>query len=196
MDRFTYPVWSFLDDFAPLGEAQGLIRITIRLILAAVLGGLLGYQRERTGKAAGVRTHMLVAMGAAFFALAPAEAGLSMADMSRVIQGIITGIGFIGAGTILKQSERGSILGLTTAAGIWLTAAVGIAVGIGQMAPALVGTLLALGVLALIPHISWLEGGHDEEHPVEGDRVRPGASTEPAGTGTPASPNRTDDADP
>jgi putative Mg2+ transporter-C (MgtC) family protein len=151
-------VYAFGNDFSSLMDLQGVIRITVRLVLAATLGGLLGYQREQIGKAAGLRTHMIVAMGAAFFALAPSEAGMAAADISRVIQGIITGIGFLGAGAILKQSEQGHVKGLTTAAGIWLTAAVGIAVGIGQMAAALVGTILALIILAVLPRLTHWAG--------------------------------------
>ena len=93
--------------------------MTVRLLLAALCGGLLGFERGRAGKEAGLRTHMLVTLGVAFFVLIPQQAGVSPGDMNRVIQGIITGIGFIGAGTILKLSEREEVRGLTTAAGIW-----------------------------------------------------------------------------
>jgi heat shock protein HtpX len=95
------------------------------------------------------RTHMLVALGAAFFVLVPQQAGMLIADMSRVLQGVITGMGFLGAGAILKSSERGQIRGLTTAAGIWLTAAVGIAAGMGREASAILGALLAFVILYL-----------------------------------------------
>ena len=94
---------------------------------------------------------MLVALGAAFFVLIPQQAGVSPGDMSRVLQGIITGIGFIGAGTILKLNDREEVRGLTTAAGIWLTAAVGIAAGMGREASAVFGTALALMILSLLP---------------------------------------------
>lgn len=136
-------------DFSDLPSLAVVIQISIRLILAATLGGLLGYQREKAGQAAGLRTHMLVALGAAFFVLIPQQAGMPISDLSRVLQGIITGIGFLGAGAILKLSRQGQIRGLTTAAGIWLTAAVGIAAGMGREASAILGALLALLILSL-----------------------------------------------
>ncbi|HXG11520.1 MAG TPA: MgtC/SapB family protein [Gemmataceae bacterium] len=165
MNDWCYAVGGLGEDFGLFGDIDHLIRVTVRLMLAATCGGLLGYQRERTGKAAGLRTHMLVAVGAAFFALAPLERGMSLSDISRVIQGIVTGIGFIGAGAILKQTEQGAVRGLTTAAGIWLTCAIGVAIGIGQMVAALIGTVLALVVLAVIPRISRWAEEEDETRP-------------------------------
>ncbi len=96
-----------------------------RLLAAAALGGLIGAQREKVHSAAGFRTHILVSLGAALFVLAGLEAGFSSADTSRVVQGIIAGIGFLGAGTILKLADKGEVHGLTTAATIWVTSAVG-----------------------------------------------------------------------
>src|SRR5512140_2191236 len=116
-----------LPDAAQFGATAG------RLLAAAVLGGLIGAQRERVHSAAGFRTHILVAMGAALVVLAGRESGFSTPDVSRVIQGIVAGIGFLGAGTILKLADRGEVHGLTTAATIWVTAAVGIAAGIGPL---------------------------------------------------------------
>ena len=104
-------------------------QIVLRMLLAALLGGLVGFQRERVGKSAGLRTHMLVSLGSAFFVMIPYQAGMSIADLSRVVQGIMTGVGFLGAGTILKRETDEQIEGLTTAAGLWLTAAVGSAAG-------------------------------------------------------------------
>jgi putative Mg2+ transporter-C (MgtC) family protein len=141
-----------LADFADLPEVTDIVRVTIRLLLAAILGGILGWQREHAGKAAGLRTHMLVVLGSALFVLIPQQAGVSPGDLSRIMQGIITGIGFLGAGSILKLTEPGQIHGLTTAAGIWLTAAVGIAVGLGREASAILATLLAFMILSLVPH--------------------------------------------
>ena len=116
-----------------------------------LLGGLLGWEREHAGKAAGVRTHMLVAMGAALFVLVAQQAGIEAADNSRVLQGIIAGVGFLGAGTILKGDAESQVKGLTTAAGIWLTAAIGVAAGLGREATAVLSTVLALVVLWAIP---------------------------------------------
>jgi putative Mg2+ transporter-C (MgtC) family protein len=139
-----------LDALFDLPDGWQLARVSARLVVAVTLGGLLGYERERAGKAAGLRTHMLVALGAAIFVLAPLESGMAVADLSRVIQGIITGIGFLGAGAILKRVRRMEIEGLTTAANIWFTAAIGTAVGSGQLWLPTLGTLLALVVLAAL----------------------------------------------
>ena len=122
-----------------------------------ILGALVGAQRESIGKPAGLRTHMLVAMGAALFVLAPLEAGMELDGISRVIQGIVTGIGFIGAGAILKLQEKREIEGLTTAAGIWMTAAIGIAAGLGRWGLALVSTVLTWITLSVIGKIeTWM----------------------------------------
>ena len=115
------------DPFFELPSAARIAIVSIRLVAAVLLGGLLGAERESVGKAAGLRTHMLVALGAALFIIAPQEAGLGEGDLARIIQGIAAGIGFIGAGTILKQADREEIKGLTTSASIWLTAAIGVA---------------------------------------------------------------------
>src|SRR4051794_31422327 len=120
MGPFALDGWATLqDDIAQLTNLGQLTLAAFRLLIAAALGGLLGYQREKLHKAAGVRTHMLVALGCAFFVLAPQfEENI---DLSRVIQGVVTGIGFLGAGAILKLEQEHSIRGLTTAASIWLT---------------------------------------------------------------------------
>jgi putative Mg2+ transporter-C (MgtC) family protein len=127
--------------------------ITVRLVVAAVLGGIVGFQRAEVGKAAGIRTHMLVALGAAIVVLAPYLAGMSTADISRIIQGTVTGIGFIGGGVILKQSEHRHIEGITTAAGIWLTATVGIVAGMGRLGLGIAGAILALLILTVVGRI-------------------------------------------
>jgi putative Mg2+ transporter-C (MgtC) family protein len=138
-------------DFSDLPNLTQLTQVVLRLLMAAILGGALGFEREKAGKAAGMRTHMLVSMGAALFVLVPLQAGVSNADLTRVLQGLITGIGFLGAGTILKVSEQTEIKGLTTAAGIWMTAGVGVAAGMGREATAFLSTFLALVVLRAIP---------------------------------------------
>lgn len=140
-------------EFSDLPDAEQATRILLRLLMAALLGGVLGYERERQGKAAGLRTHMLVAMGAALFVLVPQQAGMLVADMSRVIQGIVTGVGFLGAGAIIKRGSEEDVQGLTTAAGVWMTAAIGIACGLGREATAALSTLLALVVLGLLPRL-------------------------------------------
>jgi putative Mg2+ transporter-C (MgtC) family protein len=140
-------------EFSDMADVEQITRLLVRLMLAAVLGGVLGYEREKKGKAAGVRTHMLVAMGAALFVLVPQQGGMQLGDMSRVIQGVIAGIGFLGAGAIIKSDSEENVQGLTTAAGVWMTAAIGIACGLGRESTAVLGTLLALGVLALVPRL-------------------------------------------
>jgi putative Mg2+ transporter-C (MgtC) family protein len=122
-----------LDELFHVPDATHLLRVVVRICMASLLGGILGIERERAGKAAGLRTHMLVSLGCALFVMFPAESGIEKADLSRIIQGVATGIGFIGAGTILKRPDSGDVQGLTTAASIWLTGAVGLAVGAGQL---------------------------------------------------------------
>jgi putative Mg2+ transporter-C (MgtC) family protein len=133
-----------------LPDATEFARAVVRLLVAALLGAVVGFERERAGKAAGLRTHMLVALGAALLMLAAAESGMTSSDLSRIIQGVITGIGFLGAGSILKSEEQREIRGLTTAAGIWLTAGVGVAAGLGRWgtaAVAVAASWIILGVL-------------------------------------------------
>ena len=126
-----------------------LPHVIIRLLAAALLGAIVGIQRQTTRKPAGLRTHMLVSLATAAFVVACSGAGMSSDGVSRVIQGIITGIGFIGAGSILKLSEQHEIRGLTTAASVWMTAAIGVTVGLGSLGIALMLTTLALIILAL-----------------------------------------------
>lgn len=140
-------------EFADIADIEQFTRVLVRLLLAALLGGVLGYEREHQGKAAGIRTHMLVAMGAAMFVLVPQQAGMIVGDMSRVIQGIVTGIGFLGAGAIIKNRGEDDVRGLTTAAGVWMTAAIGIACGLGRESIAVLSTVLTLLVLAAVPRL-------------------------------------------
>jgi putative Mg2+ transporter-C (MgtC) family protein len=131
------------------GNGQHIARVAIRLFAAMILGGLIGMQRERTGKAAGFRTHMMVCLGTAVFVITCSSVGMAFDAMSRVIQGLVTGIGFIGAGTILKLEGEEEIKGLTTAAGIWMTAAIGITTGLGAVGIAAISTVLALIILTV-----------------------------------------------
>jgi len=140
-------------EFSDLPDLEHAVRVSLRLLLAAVLGGLLGYEREYKGKAAGLRTYMLVSLGSALFVLVPLEGGMPLEDASRVMQGIITGIGFLGAGTILKGTSPQDVQGLTTAAGIWLTAAIGVAAGLGHEATAVLTTVFALVIFNLLPRL-------------------------------------------
>jgi putative Mg2+ transporter-C (MgtC) family protein len=128
-------------------DLDALRQVAFRLVAAAVLGGLIGLEREQAGKAAGIRTHMMVALGAALFVLVPIAAGLEPGDLSRVIQGIAAGMGFLGGGTILKRAD--DIEGLTSAATIWFTGAIGIAVGAGDIWLAALGVACAWVVLKI-----------------------------------------------
>lgn len=132
-----------------LPTATQLVHALIRLLAAVLLGGLIGWQRERAGKSAGLRTHILVSLGTTVFVLAAGSSGMSPDGVSRVIQGLTAGIGFLGAGAILKLSQSREIQGLTTAAGIWVTAAIGVTVGLGSLGLALLSAGLAWAVLAV-----------------------------------------------
>jgi len=155
-------------DFSDIPDAAEAIRMSVRLVLAAAMGGLLGYDRERTGKSAGLRTHMLVSLGAALFVLIPLQSGMSDADISRIIQGIVAGVGFLGAGAIVKGNHDGGVQGLTTAAGIWLTASVGIAAGLGREASAVLGAVLAFVVLSTLARAShWMKNDDTKPKPIE-----------------------------
>ncbi|MGY2263297.1 MgtC/SapB family protein [Pseudomonas sp. SDO55104_S430] len=168
MNAWWHEVWVTLQaEFADIGDAAQLTRVTVRLLMAAVLGGILGFEREHKGKAAGVRTHMLVALGAALFVLVPQMSGSEADAMSRVVQGVIAGIGFLGAGTILKNQDgdESHVKGLTTAAGLWMTAAIGVCAGLGREATAVLSTVLALAVFSVMPRIVKIfEKDDDHDH--------------------------------
>jgi putative Mg2+ transporter-C (MgtC) family protein len=133
-----------------LPDGRHLAIVIIRVTAAIILGGILGIQRERARKPAGLRTHMIVCLGTSVVVLACLASSMDMSSLSRVIQGVVTGIGFIGAGSILKLSEEREIRGLTTAAGLWMTAAIGVAVGLGSLGVALIGTAATFIVLSVI----------------------------------------------
>jgi putative Mg2+ transporter-C (MgtC) family protein len=138
-------------EFADLGDVDSAARTAFRLILAGLLGAALGYERESKGKAAGIRTHMLVALGAALFVLVPLGRDAGDHAISRVIQGLVAGIGFLGAGAIVKGRPGEEIEGLTTAASIWTTAALGMTAGLGRASTAVLGATLALLILQVLP---------------------------------------------
>lgn len=142
-----------LELMAGLPDATQLTRIVFRLAVAALLGGIVGAQRERAGKEAGLRTHMLVSLGAALFIVAPLEFGMSNDELARIIQGLIAGIGFLGAGAILKLTDEKVIKGLTSAAGLWLTAAVGVAAGLGRWGSAMVGVAMIWFILDVVTRV-------------------------------------------
>ncbi len=143
-----------------LPSVSNITQVTVRLAMALLLGGLLGWQREHKGQSAGVKTHMLVSGGSALFVLSPLLAGVPMEPVTRVMQGIVSGVGFLGAGAIIKMQDHERIKGLTTAAGIYLTSAIGMTAGMGLEIAAIIASLLALGVFSLIPKIM-----HQEAEP-------------------------------
>ena len=134
--------------------------VVLRLSLASLLGGLIGWDREAENKAAGLRTHMLVSLGSAIFTLAAlqlsdlhAEAGGQRGDPTRLLQGLVTGIGFLGAGQIIQS--RGEIVsGITTAAGIWVVGSIGVACGGGSY---FLGGVSVAFVLVILRGIHWIE---------------------------------------
>ena len=153
------------------------ISILFRLVVAIVLGGAVGWERESAGKPAGVRTHMLVAAAAALFvalgdavlerfASQPVQGAVIQSDPVRIIEAIVTGVSFLGAGTIFVSHGRERVEGLTTAATIWVTAALGIAVGLERYVLALGCTVIVFVVLRVVRQL-----------PFEGDQqARSGAA--------------------
>ena len=125
------------------------LEMILRLLLAAALGAAVGYQRERAGKVAGLRDHILITVGAALFTVASIFGFSGTVDTSRVAAGIVAGVGFIGAGVIFRGEE--GVAGLTTAASIWVTAAIGLASGAGLYLVAVIVTLVTIGILTIPP---------------------------------------------
>ncbi len=142
---------TFAREFAGALHVQHLTEVLIRLTVAVVLAAALGYERERRMRSAGFRTHMMVGLGAATFVLLPSQLAFSDNAIARIVEGVIVGVGFLGAGAILKLNDQQRIHGLTTAGSIWATAAVGVAAGIGQEVTALIVAGFAFIIL------SWLQ---------------------------------------
>ncbi|HKP68436.1 MAG TPA: MgtC/SapB family protein [Pyrinomonadaceae bacterium] len=140
-------LWSELTAGFP--DGRHLLIVILRLLAATIFGAVIGYERQRAGKAAGLRTHILVTAGTTMFILACESAGIRADSdaISRVIQGIITGIGFVGAGSIIKRDSERDIQGVTTSAGIWMSAAIGVSAGLGAVGLAFIATILSLIVL-------------------------------------------------
>jgi putative Mg2+ transporter-C (MgtC) family protein len=136
-----------------------------RLLLAALLGGAVGWEREMTHRPAGLRTNMLVAMGSALFTMLSLSAFGEGADPSRVAAQIISGIGFLGAGTLIRTGEW--VRGLTTAAGLWTVAAIGMAAGTGTYGLSVSATVIVLVILEGVRRIERRRG-----EPETGDRAQ------------------------
>jgi len=124
-------------------DELGFWEMLLRLLIATFLTGLIGFEREATGKSAGLRTHAMVGFGACLFTLV-SIAGFSEGDPGRVAAQIVTGIGFLGAGAIWRSQDR--VRGMTTAAGLWAAAAIGMGIGSGLVLLGTVGTLITLSV--------------------------------------------------
>jgi putative Mg2+ transporter-C (MgtC) family protein len=129
------------------------LELLLQLVLAVLLGGAIGLERELSGKPAGLRTNILICVGAALFTTLSMKMSLGRGDPARIAAQILPGVGFIGAGTILHM--RGSVTGLTSAATIWVVAAVGMALGAGAYGEALGAALL---VLIVLQGLGWVEG--------------------------------------
>jgi putative Mg2+ transporter-C (MgtC) family protein len=125
--------------------------LLLRLVLAAALGAAIGIERELRRKPAGLRTNILIAVGAALFTIVSIELASNGGTPDRVAAQIVTGIGFLGAGAIMRSGRN--VHGMTTAATIWVNAAIGMAAGAGAYAMAAIGTLVTVGVLTLLPPI-------------------------------------------
>ena len=137
---------------------MNLENMVLRLVIAVACGAALGFEREIRDKAAGLRTHILVCLGSCLFGMLGIEvtARYPQADILRLAQGILIGIGFLGAGVIAREGV--SIRGLTTAAGIWVMGAIGMAIGIGSYYIALLGTLFALLTMSMFAKIEgWVK---------------------------------------
>lgn len=151
------------------GTQTSSVALVSRIFIAAVLGGVIGFEREVHHRAAGFRTHILVAAAACLFTLLGYELfdlmqeqqGIARADMIRIIEAVTAGVAFLGAGTIFVS--KGSVRGLTTGAGMWLAGAVGVACGLGHYVLGFVAALIAVVALALLAPISDNVDGHDDD---------------------------------
>lgn len=139
--------------------------VALKLLMATFLGGVIGFEREKKGKAAGLRTHAMVCLGSALVMVISTEIfdlykDVADVDPSRIAAQVVTGIGFLGAGAIIRSTER--VKGLTTAAGIWTASGIGLACGIGQYRPAIITTALAMLILVVFLRVDRMLG--NDEH--------------------------------
>lgn len=154
-----------------LTQGATLPEVSLRLVVAVLIGGVIGWDRQRNDKPAGLRTHMLVALGSASFTLLGFEVGAHLSprtgegfDPTRVLQGVIGGIGFLGAGAIIQN--RGQVSGITTAASVWVAGALGSAAGLGAYVLAFATVILAFVILRLV---AWLDPNGTSD--ADGDRT-------------------------
>ena len=153
---FLNQIWNYLLEY-------DLIEMATRILLAGLAGGLVGFEREYHGRAAGLRTHMMVSLGAALTAIIGVSLSVLMyetygvtSDIQRTGAQVMSGIGFLGAGTILLKKSNSQITGLTTAAGLWATAAIGLAVGYGLYIPAFITVLVVMMAFTLMSRVEAL----------------------------------------
>jgi len=139
----------------PFAKGASISEVVVRLLVAVVAGGLIGWDRQRLDKPAGLRTHMLVALGSCAFTLLGFEVSGHLAqrggiqfDPTRVLQGVVGGIGFLGAGTIIQS--RGHVSGITTAASVWVAGALGAAAGVGAYVLTAATAVLAFAILTAV----------------------------------------------
>ena len=158
-------------ELADLGNVADITQVVLRLLVASALGACIGWERERSGAIAGLRTHMLVALGVAMMIMGSQLAGVAQAELSRVLQGIFAGVGFVGAAAIIRPHDGERVHGVTTAASIWATASIAAAAGLGLEAPAIVATVFAVVILAWLRRV---ERKHLAQMPPTGDD-HPGA---------------------
>ena len=148
MSNWWHVVWGTARaEFSDLGSAADVTQVLMRLGLALILGGILGFEREMSRRDAGMRTHMMVSVGAALFVVVPLQAGFSQDNMSRVLQGLVSGVGFLGAGVIVHAEPQHKVRGLTSAACVWFAACIGVICGAGQWRLVTVGLAMALLLL-------------------------------------------------
>lgn len=138
--------------------------VALKLFMATFLGAVIGFEREKKGKAAGLRTHAMVCLGSALVMIISTEIfdlykDVASVDPSRIAAQVVTGIGFLGAGAIIRSTER--VKGLTTAAGIWTASGIGLACGIGQYRPAIITTALAMLILVVFLKVDRMIGNED-----------------------------------
>jgi putative Mg2+ transporter-C (MgtC) family protein len=168
-NKETAPMWqqvidTLRDEFSDLPDATQWTRLLVRLGLAVLLGALIGYEREQRESAAGLRTHMLVCVGTTIILMTARLDGIPLGEMSKVIEGVVAGIGFLGGGVILKLTSEREIRGITTAASIWTTAAIGIAVGLGQVWIAFVSLLIVWLILFVIGYVEKKVWGMNDDN--------------------------------
>lgn len=177
---------ALVHEFSDVHDLTEAAVLLARMLVALVLAGLVGLERERHEAPAGFRTHMLVGLGSALFVMVPLQAGVSPADVTRVVQGVVSGIGFLGAGAILKESRGLQVRGLTTAASIFATSAIGITAGMGQSMTAILATVLVLVVLSVLHRMEKRMGWDNHRH------RRPQAPAPAPGVSAPAAPSPRD----